>query len=449
MNSPDKVEKFLRDFVAALQVAKIYSADHPVFSSTIERLYVCLQDAARDRESLVIGIVDQELACDKEIFFDLSKKVRAVVAYFKDNGIERIIFRKGAYKDELGAFVGLLAGIKPAGFSGQLDINDQLCAAGVRNIEVSRLSAEDGVVSQAAEAATFLKSYNSSLDQVSQSVNQVLNGETVDPLQIKFSVNSVMESLAGRYNEFLKLTAVKKYDTVTFMHLLNVSVVAMYFSSRLGFSREDVLDIGSAALFHDIGKVYISRKIIQKEGSLTVNELDRMKSHSLLGAEILLNYTDTMGILPSIVALEHHLRYDVNGYPRLPYVQPPNYVSLLVSVCDVYDALIQRRSYKGEYPPDRVYSLMMKEKGGLFDPGLLDSFFRIMGVWTCGTIVELSDGRVAVVREVNEDAIFAPKVEVVSGGDKGLLDLKGNKQYLKIEKALNPWKEGADYVKCI
>ena len=203
-------------------------------------------------------------------------------------------------------------------------------------------------------------------------------------------------------------------------------------------------------MFHDIGKIYITERILNKEDKLAEGELASIRNHAELGAEMLLKYVDKLGILPVLVSFEHHLRYDLKGYPKLPFKYKPHIASSIVSICDVYDALYQRRSYKRDYPPDTIYNIMIREKGSAFDPGLLDNFFRMIGIWPIGTVVLLNDGRVAVVREENEDDIFVPKIEVIYPQDKKeVIDLKYRKAELRIERALNPFAEGKDYLSLI
>jgi len=118
--------------------------------------------------------------------------------------------------------------------------------------------------------------------------------------------------------------------------------------------------------------------------------------------------------------------------------------SLIVTICDVYDALTQRRSYKRDYPPEMIYEIMTRERGGLFNPDLFDKFFSIMGVWPVGTIVRLTDQRVAIVRREGKDNIFTPVVEVVSPQRlPDLIDLAAAR--VKIERSLNPLAEGKDF----
>jgi hypothetical protein len=94
-----------------------------------------------------------------------------------------------------------------------------------------------------------------------------------------------------------------------------------------------------------------------------------------------------------------------------------------------------------------IYDIMQRDKGRGFHPEFLDKFFRIAGVWPRGTIVALSDSRIAVVKEENEDDIFSPKVKIVSGADEDkVIDLKDAKGVLKIERYLNPFSEGKEYL---
>jgi len=168
-----------------------------------------------------------------------------------------------------------------------------------------------------------------------------------------------------------------------------------------------------------------------------------------LGTKILYLYKEALGTLPIVVSFEHHLRYDRQGYPKVAYPQKPHIASLIVSMCDVYDALAQRRTYKEDYPPNKIYELMIKESGKLFDPQLLERFFQAIGVWPVGTLVNLSDKSVAVVREVNEGDIFNPKVEILSPKKKqGHVDLIKKKQ-LSITSALNPLGKGKKYLDMI
>jgi putative nucleotidyltransferase with HDIG domain len=374
---------------------------------------------------LTIGIIGGEFAFEKEIFFELSNRVKTVISLLINKGIERIVFKQSLTKEELVKFIECLSSDDEK-FTKNAEAF--LSYLGVKNILVGKIKSGEEVSGAKFTGREQFNYYEESLSKVSNGLDNVLKGEKLDYIDMRFMMLNLIDNLSNRYQEFLKLSAIKRHDVITFAHLLNVSIISMYFSQKLGFSKDDFLDIGVAALFHDIGKIFISRKIIEKPDKLSDEEFDIMRSHSALGAQILLKYSDTIGILPVLVAFEHHLRHDLKGYPKLRYEQKPHLASQIVSICDVYDALTQRRSYKRDYPPDAMYNLMTREKGGAFQPALVDSFFKIIGVWPQGTILKLNDASVAIVRQQNCDDIFNPVVEVVFPQDKRrALNLKEEK----------------------
>ncbi len=439
-----QIEVAFRGIVSSLQIATLYGTKHAKFDKFLAQAYQDLLVAFSDTSEIVIGIVGDELAWGKEVLFDLSKSLKQMIVYLRSRGVEKISFSRGVTQDELKKLVEFL--VLPKDKLPE-DPGKYLSDQGVRFISVGKINVEsqDDAMKSALEAVDYMTLYNSSLDNVSQSVDSILNNKDMDHVGLRFNMSSVMESLTSRYQELLKLTTVKRYDMTTFVHILNVSILSMFFSSKLGFSRDDVLDIGTAALFHDIGKLSISRSLIRKESKLTEAEFATIKSHTVLGSEILLRYSETLGILPVLVSFEHHLKYDRSGYPKLPFSYEPHIASLIVAICDVYDALIARRSYKASYAPMVIYDIMMEDKGRSFHPQLLDRFFKFMGVWPIGTVVSLNDARVAVVRKENEDEIFLPVIEILAPERGETVDLRATHGKIWIEKFLDPVHEGKEY----
>lgn len=443
-----KIENAFRDLLASLQTAKLYGAAHPITKKAIEKAYLILQEVLLEKRELVIGIIGEELAFEKEIFFDLSKLLKQMIIYLKARGVERISFNHSIELEELNKFIEFLVMPKEEVKGDPLEF---LSLVGVRNITVGKVkvsSAQNPQMSQ--QLSNLLNMYHSSLDEISNPLTKILNNEEIDGIGLKFALNNIVDNLGIFYQQLIKLDTLKRYDAGTFTHLLNVSILSMYFSSKLGFTKDVVMDIGLSALFHDIGKLYISRKTIRKPGQLSAAEFTQIENHTVSGAKLLLQYVDEVGIMPVVTSYEHHLKYDLSGYPKLPFKGKQHIVSAIVSICDVYDALSQRRSYKTDYPPDMIYNLMMRGSGTSFKPELLNSFFKSIGVWPVGTMVSLSDKRAAVVVEEHEDDIFLPVVRVIYPQDnKELIDLKENKDNIKIVYYLNPWTEGKELLHLI
>ncbi|MFA5092550.1 MAG: HD domain-containing phosphohydrolase [Candidatus Omnitrophota bacterium] len=436
------IEEAFKGLVNCLQSLRMYGPDHPMFVKTLDAAHNAFETVFALRQEMVIGIIGEELAFEKEILFDLGKFLRPTVLYLKERNIQRLAFLRGLTKDELRVFVEFIAKPKE---DFKVDSQQALEFAGVSHINIGKLKVHQGInkINFSLAQDTL---YDSSAQKIKGILSGVLNAEKIDHLALKFSLNNLMESLGSQRQELLKLATLKNYNAETYVHLLNVSILAMYFSSHLGFDKNDVLNIGVAAMFHDIGKLFISRKVLNKASQLSAQEVGNIQSHTILGAQIMLSYVDTLGILPVVVSFEHHLKYDGSGYPRLPLLRKQHIASSIVAICDVYDALLQRRGYKQDYAPDVVYNIMNKDKGSSFSPELLDKFFRFMGFWPIGSVVALNDESVALVVEENQEDIYRPKVKVVWPEDKKrLVDLLQDTG-LSVQRYLNPWKEGKEFL---
>ena len=443
----EKVEKFIQELMATRDVLRLYSDSHPEFLEATKKAFSLLDEILEEHNELVIGIVGNEFTYKKEIFFTLSARLQNVIEDLKKRGVERITFYRGVQNDELNRFLAYVG--RPLD-SIQEDFETYSSHNNIKHITTGKIK---GGVSEFVDAGTIdpailAEGYQQSLNVVSNNVESCLDERLIDYQTLKFTVNHVMINLLDRYQDFLKLGTVKRYDEITFIHLLNVSILAMHFAAQLGFEKQDIFDIGIAALFHDIGKLYISRRILTKPGKLEVTEFDRMQSHAQLGAEIMLRHVDSLGELPVIITYEHHVKYNGKGYPKLPSYYKPHAASSLVSLCDVYDALRQRRSYKRNYPPEMAYAIMKKARGESFDPVLFDKFFFMVGIWPTGTIVELSDSRIGIVREQNREHLTHPVIEVVGPqATHERINLEEHRDILFIEKSLNPHEEGKEYYK--
>jgi putative nucleotidyltransferase with HDIG domain len=442
---PYNLENSILHFFALIQIGKLYPRDHPRFCEAIDKAYDSLLRILEGESEIIIGIVDEEVVCGDNIFFSLSQNLQSSIVYLLDRNIERVIIRRALKKEELSNFIFLLANSKE---DLRKDPQKFITLKGIKNIRTGTLKDYSKLEKEGEEDWEILrKIYRTSAASFSQFIGDVISGNDIEKLDLKFKILNIMEYFGGRHQELLNLVSIKNKDILTYVHLLNVSILAMQLSDKLGFSRDHIVDIGIAALFHDIGKISISSKIIKKPGKLSPAEFDKIKEHPILGMKILNKYVDNLGLLPAVVAFEHHLRFDLSGYPKLPYTKSPHLASFIVSLCDVYDALAQRRTYKKDFPPNKIYELMKQDKGKLFHPELFDHFFKTIGVWPIGSIVALSDGCIAVVRDVNEHKIFRPKVEVIEPEQKcGIIDLSEKKCRLEISKALNPFAEGKDYL---
>ncbi len=158
----------------------------------------------------------------------------------------------------------------------------------------------------------------------------------------------------------------------TAYHVVRVGEYARVLSRSYGLSEEEVEVITTAAPMHDVGKIAIPDAILSKPGRLTDEEREIMKRHTVVGKEILGSSLRPLLRAASVIAFEHHERWDGKGYPLGKAGADISLSGRIVSMCDVFDALYTKRVYKEAWPLDKVLDLFRAESGGAFEPRLVE-----------------------------------------------------------------------------
>ncbi len=163
-------------------------------------------------------------------------------------------------------------------------------------------------------------------------------------------------------------------DKYTENHCYRVSIYAAKIASYLGLSEEEIEDIRSAGLLHDIGKLDVSRELLYKAAKLSESEYKEIKKHVSNSEKILEPVKGPLGrIIPIILA--HHDKYDGNGYRPLKGEEIPIGARIL-AVADVYDALTSDRPYRKAMAPMEVKEIIVKGAGKDFDPVVVQAFLK-------------------------------------------------------------------------
>ncbi|MCV9939780.1 HD-GYP domain-containing protein [Boseaceae bacterium BT-24-1] len=168
------------------------------------------------------------------------------------------------------------------------------------------------------------------------------------------------------------LDMVWNHDDATYQHCLLVAGLAAAFARELGFPEEARKLVTSAAVLHDIGKARVPLDILHKRGKLTVEEFAVVREHPQIGYEMLLR----QGAFAAEVvetARSHHEYLDGTGYPRGLRADEISDVIRMITICDIYAALIERRSYKEPMAPEAAYSVLI-DMGAKLDADLLRAF---------------------------------------------------------------------------
>jgi diguanylate cyclase (GGDEF)-like protein/putative nucleotidyltransferase with HDIG domain len=182
-----------------------------------------------------------------------------------------------------------------------------------------------------------------------------------------------MANLHLRTIEALAL-AIEAKDQTTHEHLQRVRIYAIEVAKELGMKGAELEALHAAALLHDIGKLAVPEHIISKPGRLTPEEFEKMKIHTVVGAEILERVRFPYPVVPIVRA--HHEKWDGSGYPfGLKNTEIPIGARILSAV-DYLDALASDRQYRRAMPLDEVMQRLAAESGKSFDPKVVDVLKR-------------------------------------------------------------------------
>lgn len=190
-------------------------------------------------------------------------------------------------------------------------------------------------------------------------------------------VHSTLEMILNDDSAVESLMKITAHDYYTHTHSLNVSIYTLSLGAFLGITGKDLETLGMAAVLHDLGKSKIDYEIINKNGKLTNEEFDQMKRHPAFGHEIALHLgIDDERVLSGI--RHHHEKVRGGGYPDNLQGDQISYFARIIGVCDVFDALSTKRSYKDPMTSFESLLLMKQQMSEHLDMDIVNAFIKML-----------------------------------------------------------------------
>lgn len=370
-----QIHDFIRHLLSATANASLYGMGHPQVGHLSTQAFECIETLLQLRPELTILIVENELVIDGQPQ-DISLFLGRFTQILKTRGIGTIKLLHGVTKTEINLLIGGLA--KQLDDLGQ-DLNSsEHIRLGNVDIRASESSAE-------SDTSENIKSKKILLPEMPQEelARFMEIYETVKNKH-KIQVNGVFDVVSGFIDVFkqegkplLAMAALRDTDEYTFTHSTNVCVLNLAQAMALGIKGQLLNDIGVAAMLHDLGKLFIPEDILTKKDKLSNEEFDIMKLHPIKGARHLL---ETAGVprLAVITAYEHHIKYNLTGYPKVSDGWQLNLCSQMTTISDFFDALRTRRPYREPMPVLNIAAMMQGMMGTELHPALTKNFLRII-----------------------------------------------------------------------
>ncbi len=367
-----ELETFIGKLVSAVSNAALYSPEHVQVKRLIASAFSSLDDAMGSTGEISLMIIDDELISEGSPVGN-NMYLNRFAQLLKNRSIGTIRIIAGVTPGEMLMLITSL--------SLQRDRRREIRSS--ENIRLGKV--EVRVESQDEQSAVEGESLTPKMTISDLSVHEqaklmeiyegVKKHNKLSVSGIYDVVSNFIDAFKQEADPFMALAALRSADEYTFTHSTNVCVLNLSQAMSMGIEGQLLHDVGISAMLHDIGKLFVPEEVLSKKGQLSDSEWELMKQHPIKGAQHLL---DTPGVprLAVAVAFEHHMRFNFEGYPKVPKGWKQNPCSQMTAVSDFFDAMRSRRSYRDPLEAERIASIMHSRAGIDLNPLLVKSFFR-------------------------------------------------------------------------
>lgn len=251
-------------------------------------------------------------------------------------------------------------------------------------------------------------------DEVGKRATRALSNMDIDAALNVASEIAEELSLNGDIN--VDLVSLRTSSDYTYKHSVNVAILAVLTGIGIGLKKPLLKELSVAGLLHDIGKLNIPVGILNKQGPLTEEEFEMVKTHSQLGYDKLKDNINISSKTKMGVYM-HHENMNGTGYPLGLQEDQIYMFAKIIHIADVYDAITNDRPYKRAQSPQAALEFLMNNAGKLFQPEYVRAFVNYIPIYPKGRNVILSDGSVAVVVENRQHNTLYPVVRRLSDGE--------------------------------
>lgn len=266
----------------------------------------------------------------------------------------------------------------------------------------------------------YAKVYLSSIESMAEIFEDIKERNDVFHSRIDNILNDLINEIKEHKNEMIQLTIFAGMTDNKFARsAVNSTILSTVISMTLKIISHRVIQIATGALLHDVGMLRVPKGILDKKEQLSPAEINQIRTHPIHSYRIItqqLKYPEAI----AAIALQHHERWDGNGYPRKLRGNDILLSSRIVSVADAYEAMVSERPYRNSMIGYSAMKSILSDNGRRFDPVIIKAFLNSMGIFPIGSIVQLNDSSIGRVIETHASAPLRPKLELIIDeyGDK-------------------------------
>ena len=418
---------FLRCFFKLFQIVKIHQPDNPMLVNSVSEFIVAVTRACAEMDKVDLQIYRGRFYFQGERLVyraSMSTFIQDMLNYLKKRGVNGLRFHisiKAVPILQIVDFIELLNNAEHVDKPSEWLLN-QLQQKNYSWAEILSEADTHMTVHSPGLAGMARITYSHALTTMKTMAEKIISQKRVGVKKAKRVIQEMVEILVEDDTILLGMSTIRDYDDYTYTHSVNVALLSMCLGKRLGLSRLTLERLGLCGLFHDLGKIEIPIEIINKPEKLSDEEFDQIKMHSINSVRqiIKLNADHFLKARILLPPFEHHLGYDLTGYPQTDRKVPVSLLGKILTVTDNYDAMTSARIYRPvAMSPDRVLQIMIDKSGTHFDPCILKVFINMLGVYPIGTLLLLDTREMCLVKDTPETAEFARPTAILLHYESG------------------------------
>lgn len=292
---------------------------------------------------------------------------------------------------------------------------------------------------------SILQEYAEIVKQLRPQFDQIEKGELIDPAGVTSLVDGLYHLVKEHKDKLIEFILYGSEGELDFIeNAINSAILSMIIGSNLNIPQHKLVVLGTGALLHDTGMLRMPEELRSKTGKLTKNEFQTIRSHPVMSYKVLvreLGFSDEIGL----IAIQHHERWDGEGYPKALSGDKISLMARIVSITDAFQAMVSQRPYRDPMTGYTAMRAILSDNGRRFDPEILKVFIKSMGMYPAGSIIQLGDGAICRVLKNHKEAPLRPVVSIIidqngrriSEDSQTELDLLQAKQFY-IARAIDP-----------
>ncbi|MBN1192896.1 MAG: HD domain-containing protein [Coriobacteriia bacterium] len=419
--------RLARDLLAHLyalrRARRLYPPEHPAVAEAARELFEVISVYHEEGVDVPLTFFEEEVLLGEHVLAEDSVLFDQLIRDMTAIGAGSVVFSRGLTVQEVERFADVVGSRYDEVAALEKGITTLVERAPMPHIRISAVSvvteditSRDEDSGQAARAA-----YTGALDLLRELERLIRQNQSLNAGHIKGTAHSLVDNVLRNRLAMLQLSGLKSFDEYTFYHCINVAILSLALGSTLSRDYRFLSSLGVGALLHDIGKMSVDIETLNKTTPLSSREWDEIREHPVRGAEMT---ALTKGIDRSsmVCILEHHMRYDLGGYPSRAPQRKQHVTSRIVAVADAYDAMTSQRSYSAARMQDEAMGIVVKSAGTALDPTLVRLFVDMLGHFPPRSVVLLSTGEIAIVLSPGTRDPELPTVRIIANSDGGFTD---------------------------